>query len=106
MFTDDAVTPVRLEILVDLLRRKRTGISREEVYRLLQPKTLEPNPQFIPAMATIRAALELSLVEDVSGMLSLAPSCKREKSTRVAVLTAFGAKVLRTTDVEKYFDLF
>ena len=106
MFTDDAVTPVRLEILVDLLRKCRGGLAREDVYRLLQPKPLEPNPQFIPAKATIRAALELCLAEEAEGTLSLSDSCKREKNTRSAVLTAFEAKALANMEVEKYFSLF
>lgn len=106
MFTDDAVTPVRLEILVDLLRRCRGGLSRDEVYRLLQPKPLEPNPQYIPAKATIRAALELGLAEDAAGTLSLSALCKREKDTRSAVLKAFDEKALANAEVEKYFALF
>jgi len=106
MFTDDAVTPVRLEILVDLLRKCRGGLAREDVYRLLQPKPLEPNPQFIPAKATIRAAVELGLTEESAGTLSLSASCKREKDTRSAILRAFDEKVLANTDVEKYFSLF
>lgn len=106
MFTDDAVTPVRTEILVDLLRHHNRGVARDDVYRLLQPKPLEPDPKFAPAKATVRAALELGLVDESGGVLSLSDSGKRAKGTRTAVLNAFDEKVLARTDIEKYFALF
>lgn len=106
MFTDDAVTPVRLEILVDLLRNSRGGFSREDTYRLLQPKSLDPNPQFIPAKATVRAALELGLAEENAETLFLSKSSKREKDTRSAILKAFDERALANSDVERYFSLF
>jgi hypothetical protein len=92
--------------LVDLLRNCRGSVTREEVYRLLQPKPLDPDPKFGPAMATIRAALELGLAEEGGGTLSLSVLCKREKNTRSAVLKAFDERVLARSEVEKYFALF
>jgi len=104
MFTDDAVTPVRLEILVDLLCRRSLG--REELYSLLQPKALEPNAQSIPAKATLRAALELGLAVEEGDSVSVAVPTKREKNTQVAILKAFDENVLSHSGVEKYFALF
>jgi hypothetical protein len=107
MFTDDAVTPVRLEILVDLLRECRQGLTREEAYRLLQPEPLKPDPKFAPARATIRAGLELQVIEeDQGGKLSLTIHCRKQSETRSAILSAFDKLVLRSTHVEKYFALF
>ena len=107
MFTDDAVTPVRLEILLDLLRHCRQGTPREEAYRLLQPEPLaEGRPTFTPAKATLRAGLELGLIEEDSGKLALSPASRKEKNARVLVLAALDARVLADADVEKYFALF
>jgi hypothetical protein len=107
MFTDDAVTPVRLEVLLDLLRHCRQAVSREEVYRLLQPEPLsDGRPTFTPGKATVRAALELQLVEEDSGKLTLASVSRKEKGTRSLVLAAFDEHVLAKTNVEKYFALF
>jgi hypothetical protein len=106
MFTDDAVTPVRIEILVDLLRHHPRGLAREDTYRLLQPKALDPSPSLTPAKATVRAALELGLAEESGGTLSLSDSGKRLKEARAVVLNAFDEKVMVGTEVEKYFALF
>ena len=107
MFTDDAVTPVRLQILLDLLRYCRQTVPREDVYRLLQPEPLaDGRPAFIPAKATIRAGLELELVEEDAGKLSLAPASRKEKDTHALVLASLDERVLARTDVEKYFALF
>jgi hypothetical protein len=106
MFTDDAVTPVRLEILIDLLRKSRSSLAREEVYRLLQPEALKPDPKLAPSKATVRAALDLEIAEEAQGALSLSASCKKRKDTRSAILSAFDEKALANTEVEKYFALF
>jgi hypothetical protein len=106
MFTDDAVTPVRLEILVDLLRASPQGLTREDTYRLLQPEPLDPDPKFTPAKATLRAGLELLLVEEKSGRVFLSQSCRRLPDARMAILAAFDKLVLASTEVEKYFALF
>jgi len=107
MFTDDAVTPIRLEILVDLLRECRQGLPREEAYRLLQPGPLGGDrPTFIPAKATVRAGLELHLIEEEGGKLSLDGTCRKEKDAQTAILAAFDQLVLCCTTVEKYLALF
>jgi hypothetical protein len=106
MFTDGPVTPVRLEILVDLLRKLGGGLAREEVYHLLQPKSLQPDPELAPAKQTVRAALELGLAEEAGRKLWPSDSCKKEGTARSAVLRAFDDRVLASTDSEKYFALF
>jgi hypothetical protein len=59
-----------------------------------------------PSKATVRAALDLELAEERHGTLTLSSSCKKEKNTRIAILSAFDEKVLANTEVEKYFALF
>lgn len=106
MFTDDAVTPIRLEILVDLLRAYPAGLARKDVSRLLQPKSLEPDPKLAPATATIKAGLELRLIEEVGGKLSLSDSNRKDSTARDAILGAFDEFVFCSVEVEKYFALF
>jgi len=107
MFTDDAVTPVRLEILIDLLRSQRQGLSRDDLYRILQPEPLsDGRPTFDPAKATVGAGLELQLVQEKEGRLSLSESCRKEKETAAAILAAFDRVALGSAEVEKYLALF
>lgn len=106
MFTDDAVTPVRLEILVDLLRECRQGLARGDVYRLLQPESLNPDPKFAPARATIGAGIELNLVDTESDRLTLNGDCRKQPDSRTSILLAFDNYVLNSTEKEKYFALF
>jgi hypothetical protein len=107
MFTDNPVTPVRLEILIGLLREVTRGLSRKDVHRLLQPEALNPDTSSgSPAATTVRAALELELAEEQGGQLSLKPACRKEPDIRAAILRAFDARVLASADVEKYFALF
>jgi hypothetical protein len=107
MFTDNPVTPVRLEILIGLLRECSRGLSRKEVCRLLQPEPLNPDTSSgSPAVATVKAALELDLAEEQGGQLSLKPACRKEPDIRAAILRAFDAHVLASADVEKYLALF
>ena len=104
MFTDNTVTPIRLEILVDLLRRR--SLPRDEIYRVLQPNQSDPGSQSNQAKATVRAASELGLALESEGTLNLSSPCKREKDTKNAILEAWDEKVFGGTDVEKYFALF
>ena len=107
MFTHDPVTPVRLQILIELLRECPRGLPRREAYRLLQPEPLNADlGSGSPAVVTIRAAIELALVEDNGGNLSLTPACRKLKDSRETILRAFDARVLSSADVEKYFALF
>lgn len=109
MFTDNPVTPVRLEILIGLLREISRGLPRQEVYRILQPEPLDPDTgSSSPAGATVKAAIELELAEEDSGgkNLTLKPAYRKDGPIRAAILKAFDERVLATADVEKYFALF
>ena len=106
MFTDQPVTPVRLEILIDLLRSRRGGLPRDEVYKLLQPAPLNPNPNLGAARETVKAGLELKLLEDDQGKLKLANVCKKQPDSRLAILIAFDDVVLSSLHAEKYFALY
>jgi hypothetical protein len=107
MFTDNPVTPVRLEILIETLRSCPRGLARKEVYRLLQPEPLNPDlGSGSPAAATVKAALELGLLEESGPELSLSTNCRKLKDTRAAILKAFDERVLANADVEKYCALF
>lgn len=109
MFTDDPVTPVRLEILIGLLRKISRGLPRQEVYRLLQPEPLDPDTgSSSPAGATVKAAIELELAEEdsVGKNLTLKPAYRKDGPIRAAILKAFDERVLATAEVEKYFALF
>jgi hypothetical protein len=107
MFTHDPVTPVRLQILINLLRECPRGLVRKEAYRLLQPEPLNADlGSGSPAVVTVRAAIELGIVEDNEGVLSLTPACRKLKDSRETILRAFDARVLSSADVEKYFALF
>jgi hypothetical protein len=108
MFTHNPVTPVRLEILVDLLRSYPRGLPRKEVCRMLQPESLNSDlGNSSPSAVTVSAALELGLAEEEEGDLSLSAACrKRKQDSRLDILAAFDARVLSSVEVEKYFALF
>jgi hypothetical protein len=107
MFTDNPVTPVRLEILIGLLREIPRGLPRQEVYSLLQPEPLNPaTGSGSPAAGTVKGAIELELAEDNKNILSLTPACRRHAVSRVAILQAFDFRVLANAEVERYFALF
>ena len=104
MFTDDQTTPVRLEILIDLLRGSPRGISRESIYRLLQPEPLS-GEKTGAARATIRAALDLEVATEQGDTLKLSETAKKLE-TRAAVLEAIDRRVLGSAEDELYFALF
>lgn len=107
MFTKNPVTPVRLEILIELLRVCHRGLARKEAYRILQPEPLAPELSSSgPAFATVKAALLLGLVEESDSVLSLSVGCRKLKDTRAAILNAFDARVLFDANVENDFALF
>src|SRR5690349_13348307 len=95
MFTDDQVTPVRLAILIDLLRGFRQGVARDDLFRLLQPESLVPEgTKFGPAKATLKAGVELELLKEEDGRVSLTASCRQEKEAVTAILAAIDSLVL------------
>lgn len=109
MFTDNPVTPVRLEILIDTLRGFPRGLSRKDVYRILQPEPLNAELKSgSPAVVTLKAGIELALVNSDAGVdeIKLSGDSRKNKDTCAAILEAFDAQVLSKTDVEPYFALF
>jgi hypothetical protein len=115
MFTDQPVTPRRVEILLDVLAEygRPTPLKKEALFELLQPEALRDfnaraaNPRS-QAESALRAARELGLVEEKEEgwCLSDAYRVSRREDTRTQVLRALDARVLVSTDVEPYFALF
>jgi hypothetical protein len=110
MFTDQPVTPVRVEILIDLMRGL-TGrkVDRELLMQLLQPEGL---PNLDPkkrdqSQQTIKAALDLRIiVEDADEILRLTTERKDRRAAREILLEALDSAVLSGVEVEPYFSLF
>jgi hypothetical protein len=105
MFTDVYVTPRRLEVLLDTLRKFRGGLAPKMLQRLLQPEPLAPNGTPVAA-ATLSAARELQLVEDREGGKVSLTTKVRGQDSRTAILEAFDRCVLTSTEVESHFALF
>lgn len=107
MFTDDVVTPTRLEVLIDVLRDYgRREWSRADLVGVLQPKGLpDLNPSSKQAEVTIRAARELGIVAEESQIVRLNPFDKN-LSTRQLLLGALDDKVLASTEIEFFYAPF
>jgi len=108
MFTDEPVTPLRLETLVGLLRSPYgRRLDADAAAHLLQPEEVpEAKGKRPQALATIRAARELGLIEDRNGVLALTFDRADKRPTHQIVVAAFDDKVLAATQVEPYFALF
>jgi hypothetical protein len=108
-FTDEPVTPVRLQILIDVLLQSTRGIRRDDLCRLLQPEALAgKDSKFPSATATIRAALDLELADESGGIISLIPAYRKEKHPNSVILKAFDVRVLsvlRSKSILRYFIL-
>lgn len=107
MFTDQPVTPMRLEVLIDLISANaRAKVSRKVVHELLQPDAVVgDDASRVQAKETIRAAIELDLIREEEAALKPNFS-KNAKSTRDIVLDAIDNHVLSGTSVEPYFGAF
>jgi hypothetical protein len=108
MFTDQPVTPRRLEILLDVLREFPRGLARSTLLGLLQPEPLLDKQSKQPrnaAEVTLNAARQLKLVEESDGAIKLMSDAKKDDS-RAAILRAFDGLVLSTTEIEPHFALF
>lgn len=104
MFTDQPVTPLRLEVLLEFVRAN-PGLDRDELKALLQPSSIRGDAKPVQATATLAAATELKLVEvDSRGRVKL--TRKREEPARALVLEALDEEVLSKDDVEPYFARF
>lgn len=130
MFTDDPVTPRRLEILVSVVwdLGARGTLRKDALLQLLQPEALpgfqrkeraqnQPEDEgFSDSAASrntsecvLRAARELDLVEvDQNSAVRIAESIRRRKghSVREVVLNALDRRILGSTEIEPYFAPF
>jgi len=111
MFTDQPVTPTRVETLIDLLRglSPNKRIDRETIVTLLQPEGM---PDVDPkkrdsARHTVRAALELNLIEETEDKLIKLrfKSADRRNTTRI-LLDALDSIVLKKTNTEPFLAKF
>ncbi|MFN7919073.1 MAG: hypothetical protein U0Q16_03195 [Bryobacteraceae bacterium] len=107
MFTDDMVTPTRLEVLIDVLRDYgRREWSRADLVGVLQPKGLpDLSPNSKQAEVTIRAAKELGIVTEESQVVRLS-RFEKDLSTRQLLLEVLDDKVLGSTEIEFFYAPF
>lgn len=109
MFTDQPVTPTRVETLVDLLRQTRYQFDREKLGMVLQPDELPKvgaDSRRTQTSVAVRAAVELGLVEETARGLRLTFERGDPRPTRDVVLQAVDERVLSGEDVEPYFARF
>lgn len=107
MFTDQPVTPLRLESLINLLRNNsQRRFRKEQLYELLQPTGLPDLKDRVQSRVTLAAAEELALVETVDGIVRLTFDRKDKRSTGRIVCDAWDVRVLADRSVEPYFALF
>lgn len=115
MFTDQPVTPLRLEILVDVVDELGASgtLRREALLEMLQPETLpdfnsEAGEPRSAAKQALKAATDLGLVVEEEGVLRLGEAARstRRRSARELVLAALDARVLAAVDIETYFAPF
>jgi hypothetical protein len=112
VFTDDQVTPLRLETLLDVVFEFASGnpVTRETIVELLQPTGLPGLKQSRGAsIETLRGAMELGLVEEIDG--TLMPSSQwvprvRGRLAREMVLAALDERVVSSNQVEPWLALF
>jgi hypothetical protein len=107
MFTDDMVTPTRLEVLIDVLRDYgRREWSRADLVAVMQPKGLpDLSPNSKQAEVTIRAAKELGIVTEESQVVRLGRFDKN-LSTGQLLLEVLDEKVLASTEIEFFYAPF
>lgn len=106
MFTDQPVTPVRLEVFIDLAWEMRTRkFDRNAIKLLLQPPGLPGlSPNSRQAMDILKCAQELELVrEDSEGNFRPAWNARKHSTARGIALSALDQLVLSATNVEPWF---
>jgi hypothetical protein len=110
LFTDEPVTPTRVETLVDLLRGSQRKFDRKTLLQVLQPAELpgvRSEASRTQAQNTIKAALELELIRtDPDGTLLPTFESSDPRPTSEIVLAALDDRVLGVDDVEPYFAPF
>lgn len=103
MFTDQPVTPGRLEALIGLVH-VRPRLTRTQLTALLQPRSVYQDPARVQATQTLAAALALHLVvEDDHDRIRAVDA---GGDTREAVVRALEREVLAKDDVEPYLARF
>ena len=105
MFTDGPTTPVRLEVMLDLLVKYPKGLKRDVIYDLVQPKTLSGGNQNT-AKDTLGALLQLELVEEGNRLIKISKNYNSKKSIRENILRTLDEKILSSLDVELYLALY
>jgi len=113
MFTDGPVTPIRLEVLLDVLKKYPDGMTSEEIYNLLQPLKLCPpsegttRPKQTTARNTLSAARELELVEGTQSA-KLSKNYNKSNTSKENLLRVMDQKVLSDCNykVEFYLALY
>ena len=108
MFTDQPVTPLRLETLLEVVG-KLGPIERSTLSHLLQPDGLpDLGDQRVMSARTLRAALELNLVSEEGRRISRSKTTGSDRGQALseAILTAFDEHVLLNSDIEPYFGPF
>lgn len=109
MFTDQPVTPTRVETLLNLMREfSDRKITREILIDLLQPDGLpDSNPSKNQAKQAISTVTELGLIEeDAEKRLKLTFKSGDKRNSKEILLEALDEKVLNDTQVEPYLSLF
>jgi len=106
MFTDDPVTPLHVETVIEVLRRLGSRkLTREALYGALQPNGIAGSQQ--QSKDSIRASIELELVNEKEGSeLELTEAAKGRRSVRDCILEAIDKQVLCNVEIEYYFALF
>lgn len=111
MFSDQPVTPKRLEILVAVVAEygRTSALRTEQLLELLQPETLPDYRENsrVTGEQTLKAARDLGLVAEHEGGWKLADGVdRRAGSSQAPILAAIDDRVLAGTDIEPYFALF
>lgn len=112
MFTDGPVTPMRLETLLNVLRRLgNVEFDRKKLLRVLQPSSLpdvEVESDREQAAQTFTAAKELKLITvDEKGRVQIAFDRNDPRATREIILDSLDNYVLGgSSETEPYFALF
>jgi hypothetical protein len=115
MFSDQPVTPRRVEIMLDVITAygRSAPLRKEQLLELVQPETLpgfntKAESARSQGESALRAARELDLVEEQEGGWVPRDTYResRKDDTRTVVRRALDARVLADSEVEPYFALF
>ncbi len=106
MFTDGQATPVRVEVLLDVLVKYPKGLKRDVIYNLLQPVPLSEGGQDATRV-TLNAALQLDLIaEEEKSVIKLTTEYNKKKSPKDNILKNADPKILGSLEIEYYLALY